>query len=386
MNNTASLPRSAQELNPETLGRLLSAGRRDRTAEIESVDVQEVGVDVGFVGRAFRCRLTYAADSEAGPVTVIVKMGTDDPGLNQVFRDFGLYEREVRFYQELRDSTPIPVPGCFFAATDDGTGDHLLILEDLAPAVPGDPLSGSSTVQAQQALDLAASLHARWWNDDQLEGLEWLPTAAAPRIVDGIAEMFAPAWSAFAKNVGPDFPRYALHLGDRLTEELPTVLERLSEPPRTLVHGDFQLGNLFYDATGEVAAVADWQVIIHARGAMDVAHFIARSLTPGDRRAAERDLILHYCRSLAAAGGVDYTAEDCWTDYRLAVLSQFGLGILLSYGLAASATNARHDASRDKLSLVVGGRLLAALEDLDVAELLPKRPLLNRIRSALLRG
>ncbi|HEY5626042.1 MAG TPA: oxidoreductase family protein [Dehalococcoidia bacterium] len=379
------LPSRADDLTPELLTAALRSTGALGVADVTGVDVTPIGHGQGFVGTSFRCALTYDRAEAGAPRSVIAKMATADTGLKQVFRDFGLYEREVRFYTQLQHDVSLPTPRCFFARVDSTTGDCLLVLADLAPATPGDPLTGCGTDDAQRAVELVAKMHAQWWDDPRLEKFDWLPAADVQRITQGIDEMYREAWEAFAGRVGPDFPPAVLDLGERLCEHLPWVLQRLSSAPRTLVHGDYQMGNVFYHDNGLIAAVIDWQVIIKARGAMDLAHFVARSLTPEERRRSERELVRHYHETLLSNGVGAYTLDQCWDDYRLAVMSQFGLGVLLSHGLTASATQREPDEARDRLSMVVGGRLIAALEELRVGELLPARSGWQRLVPRLLR-
>lgn len=49
-----------------------------------------------------------------------------------------------------------------------------------------------------------------------------------------------------------------------------------------------------------------------------------------DRRAHEEEIIAHYHRGLLAHGVKDYTLEQCWADYRLAVLHLFAYAVLIA--------------------------------------------------------
>jgi hypothetical protein len=54
--------------------------------------------------------------------------------------------------------------------------------------------------------------------------------------------------------------------------------------------------------------------------ARELAYTLITSLTPEDRRAAQRDLLDNYRRALAAAGGPDLNRDDLWLRYRQAAL------------------------------------------------------------------
>ena len=81
---------------------------------------------------------------------------------------FRFYEREVRFYEELASSLSIAVPRCYWSAYDQGSGDFVLLLEDLGVLRAADQLAPGSAHDARLVADLLVDLHARWWNDRSL--------------------------------------------------------------------------------------------------------------------------------------------------------------------------------------------------------------------------
>lgn len=366
---TLAVPRGPEGLTAEWIGAALSA-------PVSSVSLEQIGAGRGFVGRLFRCRLTYAGGS--GPATVVAKLAGEASASRSLFQRFGLFEREVGFYRELQAETPVPTPGCYFAGLDKESGDFALLLEDLGGSATGNPLAGATAEQVRQALDLAAKMHARWWNDESLAHRNWLVGANAPRMKAVIAEMYGPAWSAFDAAFGKHLPAPLQKLGPSLGALLPRVLDHLSTPPVTLVHGDFQPANLFYAADGRIVAVGDWQVIVRARGAMDVSYLLVNGVDPAERRRIERDAVRDYHLALMADGVQGYTLAELWGDYRLAALSQFGLVIVLSYALRSDAP-AAPDPEREALASVAGARLISAMTDLRPQELLEKAPLWRRI-------
>jgi hypothetical protein len=346
---------------------------------VVSVSVDAIGEGQGFVGRLFRCSIAYDREVPTAPKTLIAKFPTDHMGRRSLFDEFGLYEREVRFYRQLRDETPMPTPLCFFSERDPATGDFAILLEDVAPAAPGDPLVGCTVEEARAAVDLISRMHLKWWQDETLDRQEWLPAPNSEQMKHRVAETYQSAWGAFVDRIGEHLPDALLKLGPKLGEHLPTVLDRLSSPPRTLVHGDFQLGNIFYSEARDIVVVADWQVIVRARGPMDVAYFLARSLDPKDRRAAEGELIRRYHRNLRSNGVEGYTFQESWNDYRLAVLSQFGLGVVLGYALAGETAEETTQSRQEALAAVVSARLIAALRDLRPQEILESQSFWRRI-------
>jgi hypothetical protein len=379
-----AIPRSSKEATPEWLSQALADAGVLESGRVASTTVEQAGEGQGFVGRAYRISCSYEGVDPSGlPRTLVLKLPTDDERQRQVFVESGLYEREVRFYQELSSTSPLPTPRCYFAGWEPDAGSFALLLEDLNPARPGDPIQGCSPDGVRAALDVIRRLHIRWWQDEGLEGFEWIPPVNNGRIKDTIARVYDEAWAAYAHRAKGHLPPRVLRIGSSLGDVLPDVLDGLARPPRTLVHGDFQLGNVFYARDGAIAAVTDWQVVVKARGAMDIAHFIVRALSSEERRLAERQLVQHYHEALCRDGVKDYSLSECWHHYRLAVLSQFGLGIVLSHGLGGSDGLRNADRRRAELTAVVGARLIAALNELDFDDIVPPQPKWRRLLAPL---
>jgi hypothetical protein len=61
------------------------------------------------------------------------------------------YETEVAFYRDLAHTADISRPRCHFAGLRSGTADVVLVMEDIAPAGPGDQIAGC-TVRAAGAV------------------------------------------------------------------------------------------------------------------------------------------------------------------------------------------------------------------------------------------
>ncbi len=82
------------------------------------------------------------------------------------------------------------------------------------------------------------------------------------------------------------------------------LLERLSEPPLTLLHGDYRLDNLFFDPGAEDPVVAiDWQICGLGRSPYDIAYFMSQSLSPEDRKVADEQVLRTYYDSLRGRRG-----------------------------------------------------------------------------------
>ena len=119
-------------------------------------------------------------------------------------------------------------------------------------------------------------------------------------------------------------------------------------------------------AAGDDFAVVDWQGCGLGAGLYDVAYFLGTSVVPADRRRIEREALEEYHDTVCRLGARDFTFDDCRRSYR-----QNMLGVLMPCMLACGGLDLGDRRLHD---LVKSGlqRALAAVEDLDVAEFLPR--------------
>ncbi|KAL1498726.1 hypothetical protein AB1Y20_014036 [Prymnesium parvum] len=265
------------------------------------------------------------------------------------------YEREARFYRELAPAVPrcLALPRCLAASYSPDGRSFALLLEDLRHASPPWEAVDEGAAAAAAALRALGSLHARFLGSDALHAAEeaWLPLTPVRRELIGVAEAcFAAAWPAVRVAYAGELGGGAAAAGE-LCRHYGGALRRLAAPPRTLVHGDFRAENLRVRRGGgggalEVAAF-DWQFVSAARGAYDLAYFLALALPAGTRRAHEAALRREYLAPLRAAGGGGAAAVEAalsrdLRDGALAAFCSFVIGAAAAPDEAgARATHAR---------------------------------------------
>jgi hypothetical protein len=101
-------------------------------------------MSVGQLGTVARLTLAY---EDAGPEvlpSVIVKLPSKDAGSRAIGVGLGVYESEVRFYQEIAPTIDIRVPRLYWADIESSTGRFTLLLEDLSGSgAPGDMIAAA---------------------------------------------------------------------------------------------------------------------------------------------------------------------------------------------------------------------------------------------------
>jgi aminoglycoside phosphotransferase (APT) family kinase protein len=85
--------------------------------------------------------------------------------------------------------------------------------------------------------------------------------------------------------------------------------------PRTVIHGDTHVGNLF-DDHGRTGFL-DWGLVVVSTPLRDVSYFLNMSLSVEDRRAYDRELIRHYLEVRRALGGISIDFDEAWRAHRI---------------------------------------------------------------------
>ncbi len=325
--------------------------------------IERRGVGTGQMGRNVRFDLRWEGDPGDAPRSVVGKFPSDDPKSRATGTAQGAYEKEVRFYRELASTVEIRTPRCYFADVEPATGDFVMILEDLTPAIQGDQLAGCGPDAAALALTEAARLHAPRWGDPDLANFDFLrgPSQESATILQALYQAL--------------FPGFAERYQARLSEDELGLIERVGprlsrwlldgDSPLTLVHGDFRLDNMLYGTPegGYPLAVVDWQTLGLGAGPSDVAYFVGAGLLPDERRKHEEALLRDYHEQLCAAGVSGYDWDRCFREYRRASFGGIVMAVVASMIVEQTERG-------DDMFMVMATRHVAHATDLDAEALL----------------
>jgi hypothetical protein len=347
----------------EWLNAVLEAAGELDGARIVGFEREDIGT--GQVGANVRFRLRYDADGDpTGPATLVGKFAAQDETSRATGVATRTYETEVAFYRDIAATVDISRPQCFYTAIEPGTADVVLVLEDLAPAVQGDQITGCGVAQAELAVDEAARLHGPRWGDDTLLDHGWLAEGVAARAGTGIADLFNFTWDGFVERYRDRLDPGALDVGVGLRKHI-TAWSTHEAAANTLTHGDYRLDNMLFGLPGSdrPLAVVDWQTVRLGCGTADVAYFLGAGLSVADRRTHERDLVARYHRGLLAYGIDDYPFDACWDDYRRYSYAGYVMAVI------ASILVGRTDRG-DDMFMAMANRHAAQVSDLDARQLL----------------
>lgn len=314
-------------LRPEQVTRAwLEAALRERAPDVRLADASIVNVILG-TSTKIRVRIATEPGSPALPPTLIVKGGFEEhsPAMGP------MYLNEMRFYRDVQPHVPLPSPRCYFAGTDPGSHQSIVIMEDLVSRGVRfcSALQPQSPAQVARRLSAMARYHAATWNSPEFRPggrFDWIGGRHEGWSVTYQQHYLEPERWAHYMSL-PRGVAVARKLQDR--EWMQHALKALGEvhrrQPACLCHGDTHLGNLYEDADGS-PGFFDAQV---ARGPwqLEVSYHLVGALDVGERREHEPTLLRHYLAELSAQGIDAPSLEAAWDAHRREIA--YGLFIFL---------------------------------------------------------
>ena len=266
-----------QDLTPGWLTHALRASGHDVT--VHAVHHERIGT--GQIGANYRLHLEAEGDV---PVTLVAKLAAGTEEARTRVRDG--YKAEVRFYRDLAGHTAVNTPTCWHAAISDDLMTFTLLMDDLAPAVPGVQANGCTPAQAAAAVVNLAGLHGPVWNSPLLEAAaRYLPSPSAEAgaflgaVLKDATEQFIEIYAAELDAADKQTLRDASSAIGAWTTA--------GHQPLSLVHGDYRLDNLMFHPDGVGVVAVDWQTAQIGPPARDLAYFLETSLRVDDRRLHE---------------------------------------------------------------------------------------------------
>ncbi len=315
-------------------------------------------------GTASRSRLyiRYAGDpaTAPGPTSMFIKSSPPGFGSGLFGVLFDLGGNEVSFYRHIRPDLPVKSPRVFYC---EGTSEnYVMLLEDLADEDCKfcDLASKCSNEEATSVVSTLAQLHARFWQSERFDGdLAWVnrfETNRDFRLLNLVRQLSVPI----------SFRKFGHVLPGSIREVIPHLMNnycRLEEEwargPRTLIHGDAHLGNMYFQ-NGR-AGLLDWQVSQHGQGMRDISYFLINSMPEELRLAHQEQLIRHYLATLHELG-VSFDFDTAWRQYRLQSV----------YAWIAGVVTAPSGFQGEEIVAAGLSRSSKAIVDLDAIELIRK--------------
>jgi hypothetical protein len=227
-----------------------------------------------------------------GPTSLFIKSSPPDFGSALFGILFNLGGNELSFYKNIRRDVDVKSPDVIYC--EGNSNVYVMLLEDLTDkgCKFRDLASKCTFEDATSIVTTYARLHAAFWESERFNAdLAWVKrfeTDRNFRLLNLVRQLSVPI----------SYKKYGHALTNRVLEVIPHLMDNYlllerqwAQGPRTLLHGDAHLGNMYFQ-DGE-AGLLDWQVTQFGQGMRDVSYFMVNSLPEAVRLAHQEELIKH---------------------------------------------------------------------------------------------
>ena len=249
---------------------------------IQDCHAELIKIALGW-SRVYRVTLSRKGQGHSTRETVVVK--TMDPSGPSTFLEA---ERELCYYEILHPKLSIAKPEIYFLTTDEATGFHVVMMEDLSPThrIPTHPYQWTHE-ELKSVLRAYAYLHT-----SVLEKMDY--TWLAPRHESALNFEKIPEQVATVQRVGMwgDLPE----LSD-LIDYARESCEKYANTPLSLIHGDTTPANapLPRVLDSQPATLIDWQDVGVGMPEFDLAYIDLQPFESGRGVPRTSLLELYWC-------------------------------------------------------------------------------------------
>jgi thiamine kinase-like enzyme len=346
------IPSSIEEITPEWLtGALKKSGVLNGNT-VQSVESKIVGSDIGYMGILARLTIKYAKPDDSAPATMIAKIPTLEPKNKMVMEAFWNFERENRLYEEVLHDLPLRTPKCYFSGFDPGRDEkwmnkvyrrygklpkglmvfyllyvgirnlrlkrrYILLLEDFGDLEQIDQRDGCSFDVAMKVMKPLGISHASTWNSPILNKFWLKDHKDFSNMIGFLASQSTKILNKlFAEKQSP-----------KLKEVMDWIIKNNSKldaftrsRPKTLIHTDYRLDNIFFNKKTDGIAVIDWQASCPGMGLFDPCFFLLNNGSGPFTSDQALEMITNYHQGLVEGGVSDYSLDECMSDYKYCLL------------------------------------------------------------------
>ena len=312
------------------LRRFVSVTWLSNVLDLEPGLIESASIETMHAGTATRSRLRirYVDPQKPtpGPVSLFIKSTPPNFGAALFGALFRLGGNEVSFYRHVRPDVPVKSPRVYYC--EGNSKSYAMLLEDLTDEGCSfrSLAEKCSREEGLSIVTTLARLHATFWQSPRFEtDLAWVNRFETDRdfhLLSLVRHLSVPiACSKFEAALPLPIRQAIPHLMNNYRR----LEEQWSRGPRTLLHGDAHLGNMYFQE-GQ-AGLLDWQVHQYGQGMRDVAYFLINSLEEEVRLSHQEELIRHY---LATLGDLDVALDfdTAWRQYQFQSVYAWVAGIV----------------------------------------------------------
>ena len=357
------IPRSIEEITPDWLTSALKKTGILKDNSVSSIEVETIG-EQGYMGILARLYLDYETPGDMLPASIIAKMPTKEAKNKITGEIFLNYERENRLYETLLDKLPVRTPKCYFADMDAGVSErtvnfayfvyekmpkgfinlfliifglftliskrrYILLIEDLKDLDYIDQRDGCSFEDAKQVIKYLGAMQAAFWENPAVNQY-WLKAHSEISRLMGL--LYEKGLPVIERNFGDRLSAKEKEVFKWLQDHNQQIDDYILSRPKTLVHSDFRIDNVFFDRIKNKTVLIDWQTCYRGLGIADLAYFCAGSGINPFTSDQVQELIEIYHQALIEGGVTNYSLEECQNDYK------YGFFVALRYILIILGT------------------------------------------------
>jgi hypothetical protein len=301
------------------------------------------------------------AGKKAGvPESVVLKGGFEPHSRHMHY----MHEKEVQAYRDVFPVLKLHTPGCYFADYDAERKQGIVIMDDLVArgVIFCDPLKPQPHDMVARRLRALARFHAQTWNTpDFRPGGRWgfvedmLPNQR--RYLDQYLE--PEVWQRFVASPRGAASSITFHDRKWMSDALDLMAVFGQNLPRSIIHGDTHLGNLYVEKDGTPGF---FDSLTHRAPPMvEVTYHLVCALDTADRKRWEGSLVQHYLDELKACGVEPPGFDDAMHQFGVFLSFAYCIFIINDSVFQAEAVNTAYTA-----------RISAAMIDHRTKELLAK--------------
>lgn len=356
---TIKNPLHPEEITAEWITFALRSGGVLKKSAVKMLKREILGGGRGFLSSVVRASLVYDREEKGAPKSVVVKIEPESDTLHRFGDELNAFQREIRFYKEVASNVPIRLPILYFSV--DEPPAYSMVMEDLSSYTPGDQVIGMHRGQVMATVEILAKLQAKYWNNNALERLNWMPTTNAVGID------YQDKWGSFVEHFGSFVDSKGLDVGERLGKTIPWLEEEIEKRPKTIVHTDLREDNLLFGDpdSDEAILILDWQLAIRSIGVFDVARIIGGSELPSERSGHQLEVLRRWYDALIREGVRNYSWEEAVHDFRLAALQLLCFPVHFHVGFIGS------EGRTMELIKAICGRVFSSAVEIDAVSVLP---------------
>ncbi|MGI9533736.1 MAG: oxidoreductase family protein [Thermodesulfobacteriota bacterium] len=306
-------PLHPEEITPDWVTFVLNESGILKETYVKGLKKDLIGGGKGFLSSVVRVELIFDKIEPGCPSSLVIKIEPE----NEIYKQFGdethAFQREIHFYNEIADKVDIRLPKVYY--TVDEPPAYCLVMEDLNSYVPGNQVIGMHHDKVIATVELIAKLQAKYWDNEALNALDWMPHTNSILIDNNY-------WTSFVDNYGYLLSPEAIKAGEKLVNSIDWIIKEKGNRKKTIVHCDLREDNLMFgnEELNNEIIIIDWQLAVKNIGAFDVARLVGGSEIILERQGHEFEILQYWYKTLLNEGVEDYSWDDAVYDFKLGAL------------------------------------------------------------------